>query len=133
METTNTVAFLELLDNNITALGCEFLGKALHPKMQAIKPEIQILKLDHNNFGAEGVMALSEGLAVNPTLRLLSLTYCGITKEGAEAIFEILIYSKSALEEINLTGNLLKEEGVIKVFQGVSIAKNLKKLYVADN
>ena len=91
------------------------------------------MKLDHNNFDAEGVMALSEGLAVNPTLRLLSLTYCGITKEGAEAIFEILIYSKSALEEINLTGNLLKEEGVIKVFQGVSIAKNLKKLYVADN
>ena len=33
LETTDTVQFLELLDNNITPLGCEFLGKALHPKM----------------------------------------------------------------------------------------------------
>ena len=121
---------MELLDNNITALGCEFLGKALHPKLQ---PQIQILKLDHNNFGAEGVIALAEGLGVNPTLRLLSLTYCGITKEGAGALFEILIYSKSVLEDINLTGNLLKDEGVIKLMQGVSIAKSLKKLSVADN
>ena len=46
---------------------------------------------------------------------MLSLTYCGITTEGAEALFEIMIYSKSALEEVNLTGNLLKDDGVIKL------------------
>jgi len=33
LECTKNVLFLELLDNNITALGCEFLGKALHPKL----------------------------------------------------------------------------------------------------
>ena len=130
LEINKNVAFLELLDNNITPLGCEFLGKALHPKQQS---QIQILKLDHNQFGGDGVMALSEGLAVNPTLRMLSLTYCGIGPEGAEAIFEILIYSKSALEEVNLSGNLLKNDGVVKVLQGVSIAKSLKKILLADN
>ena len=78
-------------------------------------------------------MALSEGLAVNPTLRMLSLTYCCIGPEGAEAIFEILIYTKSALEEVNLSGNVLKNDGVVKVLQGVSIAKNLKKILLADN
>jgi len=70
---------------------------------------------------------------VNPTLRMLSMTYCGITHEGADALFEILIYSKSVLEDINLNGNLLKDEGVIKLLYGVSIAKSLKKLAIADN
>ena len=32
LEHTKSVNFLELLDNNITPLGCEFLSKALHPK-----------------------------------------------------------------------------------------------------
>ena len=39
------VAFLELLDNKITPLGCEFISKALHPKGGS---QIQVLKLDHN-------------------------------------------------------------------------------------
>ena len=124
------VAFLELLDNGITPLGCEFLSKALHPKQA---PLIQILKLDHNQFGSDGVIALSEGLAVNPVLRMLSLTYCGITKEGADALFEIFIYSRSALEEVNLSGNLLMNEGVQIIFRGLSIAKSLKKILLADN
>lgn len=130
LEINKNVAFLELLDNNITPLGCEFLSKALHPKNQ---PQIQILKLDHNQFGSEGVIALSEGLAINPVLRMLSLTYCGITEEGAEALFEIMIYSRSALEEVNLSGNLLRNEGISVLFRGLSIAKSLKKILVADN
>ena len=32
-----------------------------------------------------------------------------------------------------LTGNELKNEGVIQVLNGVSIAKELKKIYLADN
>ncbi len=79
------------------------------------------------------MIALSEGLAVNPVLRLLSLTYCGITADGAEALFEILIYSRSALEEVNLSGNLLMNEGVKIIFKGLSIAKSLKKIVLSDN
>ena len=47
-EKVNSVLFLELLDNRITPLGCEFISRALHPKMN---PTIEILKLDHNEFG----------------------------------------------------------------------------------
>ena len=75
MEVGKQVGILELLDNKITSLGCEFISKALHPKMGS---GIYMLKLDHNEFGSEGVIALSEGLAINPSLRSLSLTYCGI-------------------------------------------------------
>ena len=64
---------------------------------------------------------------------MLALTYCGIDKEAAQAIFEILIYTKSALEEINLSGNILGNEGVNRVLIGASVAKSLKKLTLADN
>lgn len=64
---------------------------------------------------------------------MLSLTYCGITAEGAEALFEIFIYSRSALEEVNLSGNLLMNEGVVQILKGLSIAKSLKKILLADN
>lgn len=64
---------------------------------------------------------------------MLSLTYCGIDKDAAQAIFEILIYTKSALEEVNLSGNFLGNEGVCRVLIGASVAKSLKKLVLADN
>lgn len=76
---------------------------------------------------------LADGLAINKTLRQLSLTYCGIDAAGAQALFEIFIFSKSILEEVNLTGNLLRNEGVQKVLSGVAIAKSLKKIILADN
>jgi Ran GTPase-activating protein (RanGAP) involved in mRNA processing and transport len=130
LSTGKPVNLLELLNNKITPLGCEFISKTLHPKMQ---PQIMILKLDHNNFGSEGMIRLADGLAMNSVLKMLSVTYCNIDAAGAQALFEILIYTKSVLEELNLTGNVLREAGTIKVLNGVSIAKHLKKIYLADN
>lgn len=37
------------------------------------------------------------------------------------------------MEEVNLSGNLLGNQGVRRVLYGVSIAKSLKKIYLADN
>ena len=130
LETESNVEFLELLDNGITHRGCEHIAKALHPRNPT---KIQVLKLDHNQFGWYGMGYLAEGLALNSTLRLLSLTYCGMDAQAAKYIFEILIYTKSALEEVNLSGNQLGNMGVVEVLKGAAIAKNLKKLGLADN
>ena len=62
----------------------------MHPK---VNPNIQILKLDHNEFGSEGLVHLAEGLAVNKIIKSLSLTYCNIDYKGGRPIFEILIYT----------------------------------------
>lgn len=121
---------MELLDNKITSLGCEFIARALHPKANTA---VSILKLDHNDIGPIGVQKLAEGLAINKSLISLSLTYCNIDYQGARALFEILIYSQSKLEELNLSGNHLRNEGAIIVLRGVSIAKSLKKIYLSDN
>jgi len=45
----------------------------------------------------------------------------------------MLIYSKSKVEELILTGNALRNEGTKMVLQGVSANKSLKKIYLADN
>jgi len=86
---TPNVLVLELLDNDITKLGCEFISKILMP---AANTCLQVLKLDHNNFGSEGIKYLSEGLCMNKTITHVSLTYCNIDSAGARPILEFLIY-----------------------------------------
>ena len=76
---------------------------------------------------------LAEGLSRNPGFQQLSFTYCNITPEGGEGIKKILIYSKSTLLELLLSGNPLGNDGIIQVFQGVGAAKTLATLYVSDN
>ena len=96
-------------------------------------PPVVYLKLDHNLFGSAGVNALAEGLKINEQLKVLSLCYCDIDEKGARALFEILIFQKGKLEEMMLTGNKLGNDGTITILKGVSIAKELKKIYLADN
>ena len=98
-----------------------------------MRTNIVICKLDHNSFGSKGVKQLAEGLCQNKVLTHLSLTYCNIDQEGARPLFEILIYKESALEELNLGGNQLRNPGTIEVLKGVSIAKKLKKIFLSDN
>ena len=73
MQNAKTVKVLELLDAEISTLGCEFLAQSLH---NAADLPLMVLKLDHNPLGAEGMKALSKGLAMNKTLEYVSLTYC---------------------------------------------------------
>jgi hypothetical protein len=60
--TCPSVLVLELLQNGITALGCQFIGKAINPLNSSSKCNITILKLDHNPIGSEGMEYLAEGL-----------------------------------------------------------------------
>ena len=119
-----------MLDNKVTALGCEFISKAISP---SVPNNIICLKLDHNPFGSDGVAALAQGLNQNSTITHLSLTYCNIDEKGADPLFTILIYRASKLEELLLTGNHLRDAGIIKLLRGLSVAKSLKKINLADN
>jgi len=92
-----------------------------------------MVKLDHNNFGSEGLKYLAEGLSMNKVITQLSLKYNKIDASGARYLFEILIYTQSALELLELDGNFLRNEGTIELLRGVSIAKSLKQLVLADN
>ena len=94
----------------MSPLGCEFIGRTLKPGSKC--PPISILKLDHNQFGSSGLKFLAEGLKENTYIKTLSLTYCEIDETGSRCLLEILIFSKSQLNELILTGNKLRNEGV---------------------
>lgn len=131
LERCNSVLALDLLDNKISYLGCEFLGKTLTHGPTC--PPIVVLKLDHNPFGSRGLTALVSGIHSNEFIKVLSLTYCNLDAECSRSLFEMLIYSKSKVEELYLTGNNFRNEGVKMILQGVSANKSLKKLDLADN
>jgi len=121
---------LEFMDNGVTELGCEFLGRLLGPHGNKM---VNRLLLDYNQFGTPGVEKLAIGLCQNSTLRHLSLNYCNITEDGGQHIRFLLMYIQSALEVLDLRGNYLKEAGVVDIFQGAKRAKNLTKIDVFDN
>lgn len=98
------------------------------PKASAL----EMIKLDHNPIGSEGALLLAEGLARNTSIQLLSLSYCDIGPDGAQGLFEILIFQNSKMLEINLQGNPLVNEGAILVFQGLAAAKTLQDVCLAD-
>lgn len=124
------VLTLEFMECDMGPLGCEFISTLLGPD---VKNPLQTLKLDHNNLGDLGVRNLAVGLSMNSTLQTLSLTYCNIESEGARGILEIVINQNSALKELDLQGNYLRNQGVCTVFHALQINKSLLKLNLADN
>lgn len=66
---------LEMLDAQISKIGCEMIGQALHSKNEL---NLLVLKLDHNPIGSEGLKHLAEGISMNKQLVSVSLTYCNI-------------------------------------------------------
>lgn len=89
-----SVAILEILDANLTKVGCEMISQGLHYKNEL---NLLVLKLDHNPIGSEGLAFLAKGISQNKQLQSVSLTYCGIDENAAESLFEICIYQSSVL------------------------------------
>lgn len=105
METAKTIKELELEINQISPIGCTYLGNALNPKNMV---PILKLNLSYNKFGSEGLKNLSVGLSENNTLEELTLNYCDINYEGALYLQEILSYHDSKIEVLSLIGNQLR-------------------------
>jgi len=109
IETNNSsLNLIELLNDNIGPLGCEFISRIFEPSLPC---NIQILTLDYNRFGNEGLNNLLNYLPMNTTLTYLSLNYCDIDEKGIP-FFEKYITTTKTLEKLILMGNPIKDEGV---------------------
>ena len=130
LQKNNNVEVLDLLSNGITKLGCEFISRIISPNNDN---RIESLKLDHNSFGAAGMKELAKGLNQNRVITELSLTYCNIDEDGARPLFDIVIFRGSSLEKLHLSGNHLRDKGIIVLLRGLSCAKTLEYINIADN
>jgi len=109
IETNNSsLNLIELLNDNIGPLGCEFIGRIFEPSLPC---NLMMLTLDYNTFGNEGLNNLLNYLPTNVTLTHLSLNYCGIDEKGIP-FFEKYIPVTKTLEHLYLMGNPIKDEGV---------------------
>lgn len=120
---------IELIDNKITALGCEFFANILMDK----ECKLKCLTLDHNPIKSKGVEELSKGICMNNVLESLSLNYCLLEADACNFLQEIVIYVNSALSELSLQGNNIQNEGAIVLFKSLKASKNIEKINLADN
>lgn len=130
MIANKTVEVVDVLDNEITPLGCEFLGRAIHPTVNLTQKK---LNMDHNVFRDEGLRQLNYGLAINPNIMHLSLTYCGLTELSAKFLQQILAFSESKIEYLSLQGNELGNIGVKALLEAVKINTVITELGLSDN
>lgn len=125
------ISFLELLDNNIGARGCLALGTSLS---KGNNLSLLTLSLDYNmTVGSAGCINLCRGLRTNKTLRRLSLQYCFIEADAAEALSDLVANTYSALETLTLSGNRLGGAGLAKLCQGLMVNRCCTALLLADN
>lgn len=125
------ISYLELLDNNIGARGCLALGTALS---KGNNLSLLTLNLDYNmTIGSIGTMSLCRGLRTNKTLRKLSMQYCSIDIEAADALSDLVANSVSAIESLTLSGNRLGGAGLAKLCRGLMVNRCCATLAIADN
>jgi Ran GTPase-activating protein (RanGAP) involved in mRNA processing and transport len=109
-----SVKLLEFLNCGITSLGCEFIGRMLDPNTKLC---LEILNLDYNQFGNEGLGELLIGLKSNKNLTYLSLAYCKIEADGMTYFKEYLSDPECTLTTLVLQGNEIGNKGVSELSQ----------------
>ena len=103
IDKSNSIEYLDLMDNGITPLGCEFLARVLvNPNNRIVK-----LKLDNNPLTTQGLANLSVGLRENSTIEKLSFNYCGIDARGIKYLQEIMANLGCKLRSLKVQGNPL--------------------------
>ena len=115
IETENqSMKLLEFLNCGITSLGCEFIARLLEP---SINLNIEVLNLDYNQFGNDGLAELMVGLKSNKSLTYLSLAYCKIEADELVHFKEYLSNQECTLANLVLQGNNLGNKGVSELSQ----------------
>jgi Ran GTPase-activating protein (RanGAP) involved in mRNA processing and transport len=102
------INLIEWLNCGIGVLGCEFVSRIFDPKLST---NIQILTLDYNNFGNDGLCQLMTNLKGYDKLKHLSLAYCGITEFGIQHLREFLASTTMEMDRLILQGNQIKNNG----------------------
>jgi Ran GTPase-activating protein (RanGAP) involved in mRNA processing and transport len=101
------------MGNQITPLGCEFLGKTLSTSHCGIKTLI----IDNNFIGDSGLQNLTLGLRSNSVIKNLSLKYCGIGKDSMIYFQEILANIHTKIKNLDLQGNHFGNEGFFQLLR----------------
>ena len=108
---TCTLRTLRLLCNNIGTSGCYALGNALS-FAGGNKSLIELYIDGDESVGDEGSAELCNRLELNSSLKVLSLSSCGITATGAGAVGDMLRSVRNGIQYLSLECNSLTGGGI---------------------
>ena len=114
---------LYLNDCGITSGGASYISRMLY--------YIDELCLSGNPIGdTSGISLISESIKKTRTLKILSLSRCGITSSGAEELSRALAQN-SSLEELDISSNNLGDKGISHMAKALKHNKQLKELWIS--
>jgi hypothetical protein len=105
---------LNLADNLITAVGARALSEAFAGSY-LLQATLRIFVLDQNPLGAEGGLAIGEGLSTLRGLRQLEMGLCEFSGEAGGVGMARAIETNEALTHLDLVGNTLGPEGAVEI------------------
>ncbi|KAJ1560384.1 hypothetical protein HK405_007290 [Cladochytrium tenue] len=125
------LATLHLLDCGVAA------GPGAHRIREALVASrtLAALVLDHNPLGTDGVAAVFAGLGsagAAAALRTCSLRYCDAGPDAAGAVAAALA-TNTTLTDLDLTGNRIGDEGLVRLAQALCGNATLRVLGLASN
>lgn len=127
--TSTALETLSLEYNDIRTLGATALAKALAAEPS---PSLKALFLGANALGADGAVAIAEGLAKNTNLIELDVGTNVIRDRGAAA-FATLLEANTPLQIIELGDNEFGNPGAKQIAASLGSNSNLRVLNLDDN
>nr|XP_061796656.1 uncharacterized protein LOC133588062 [Nerophis lumbriciformis] len=111
---------------------CDLDKRSCHLMASVLNAPSNLRHLDlsvNNNVSDEGVEILSKGLASpHCILQVLKLSQCGITSGGCVSLAEALKLNPIHLQELDLSGNNLSDEGVEILSKGLASPRGILKV-----
>ena len=107
--------------------------RSLSTALQNPRCMLQELHLYNNNFNDDDVAYLAISLGFNGILKHLDLAYnMGVSSSGWRAFLAFLQNPNSALEELDLGGNLINDDVLASFANSLTHNNKLKELFIDD-
>eukprot|EP00980_Cylindrotheca_fusiformis_P013912 scaffold3618_cov129-Cylindrotheca_fusiformis.AAC.12 len=123
------ISHLDLSDCDI---GDDDAAHQLAEFLSNSKTSLKSLTLKMNGIGTEGAKIISKGLVTSQHLRALNLQCNEIDDDGVEALMTALSAEHSALEELDLSANAIRDIGATAIARSLHKTK-LKRLFLNHN
>lgn len=120
------IALIGLCGGNITSVGLALLNST------EVMKNLQIIYLNNNPLGSDGLTVLSQGLKGKTNLLEIYLSQCELGNEGLYAFGEALLHNKS-LYRLDMSNNSISSAGLAAFSRSFINNSTLKLLYFNHN
>ena len=126
-------------NNNLSELDverCTFgagCSRQLSLALRGCAKSLKCVKFWHNRMGNEPLVDIIEAFSVHPQLEKLELVGMNVGRSECRAILVLLLRADIELQELNLSGNDIDDEGVDDLASDLSNNSSLRVLRLSSN